>query len=125
MMRGFIPDLPNGIDLPLDPFGDDDLDFNLASYASTPIRQAKPIKTKSGLSYDEDGLIKAKSETVSKKSSATPATIPKHLTEDTCCSFNEWSDSGYIVKKGEKSYFRDCLNIPQFTVEQVVKKKKY
>ena len=43
------------------------------------------------------------------------------LDEDSCCSFNEWSNAGYRVKRGEKSMFKDILGVPQFTKEQVYK----
>lgn len=45
------------------------------------------------------------------------------LDEDTCCSFHEWSQAGYTVRKGSKSYFKDILGVPQFTVEQVERRK--
>jgi hypothetical protein len=47
----------------------------------------------------------------------------RHLSEETAMSFQEWSDCGYTVVKGEKSEIRDALGIPQFTKEQVTKKK--
>ena len=40
--------------------------------------------------------------------------------EDTGCSYKEWLDSGFYVKKGSKSRFRDALGTPQFCVDQVV-----
>lgn len=43
------------------------------------------------------------------------------LDEDSCCSFNEWSGAGYRVMKGERSFFRDILGVPQFTKEQTYK----
>ena len=43
------------------------------------------------------------------------------LDEDSFCSFSEWSGAGYRVKKGEKSFFRDILGVPQFTKEQTYK----
>lgn len=47
--------------------------------------------------------------------------MQKALTEDTCCSFDEWKAAGYWIKKGAKSVFTDCLGVPQFTIEQVRK----
>jgi hypothetical protein len=47
----------------------------------------------------------------------------RHLSEETAMSFQEWSDCGYTVIKGEKSEIRDALGVPQFTKEQVTKKK--
>lgn len=38
-----------------------------------------------------------------------------HLSEETAMSFQEWSDCGYTVVKGEKSEIRDALGVPQFT----------
>lgn len=43
------------------------------------------------------------------------------LDEDSCCSFAEWANAGYLIKKGSRSVFRDILGVPQFTKEQVVK----
>ena len=43
------------------------------------------------------------------------------LTEETCCSFVEWQDAGYRIRKGARSMFKDMLGIPQFTKEQVWK----
>ena len=43
------------------------------------------------------------------------------LDEDSCCSFDEWRESGFMVVKGSKSYFNDALGVPQFTKEQVVR----
>ncbi len=51
--------------------------------------------------------------------------------EDTAMSFQEWSDAGYLIKKGSKSEIRDITGIPQFTIKQVIKltikkrKRKY
>ena len=45
------------------------------------------------------------------------------LSEDTCCSFDEWKAAGYWIKKGSKSMFQDALGVPQFTIEQVEKSK--
>lgn len=47
--------------------------------------------------------------------------LQKCLDEDSCCSFDEWKQSGYWIKKGAKSVFTDMLGIPQFTKEQVRK----
>lgn len=44
----------------------------------------------------------------------------KRLTEDTGCTFEEWKELGYWIKKGEKSMFRSPLNEPLFTIEQVI-----
>lgn len=41
------------------------------------------------------------------------------LSEDTCCSFKEWSEAGYHILPGAKSMFKDALGVPQFTLEQV------
>jgi hypothetical protein len=49
----------------------------------------------------------------------------RKLSEETAMSFEEWNNCGYVVVKGEKSEIRDALGIPQFTKEQVVKKKTY
>lgn len=43
------------------------------------------------------------------------------LDEDSCCSFDEWRESGFMVIKGSKSCFKDILGVPQFTKEQVVR----
>lgn len=43
------------------------------------------------------------------------------LDEDSCCSFEEWSAAGFMIKKGTRSIFRDILGVPQFTKEQVFK----
>lgn len=43
------------------------------------------------------------------------------LDEDSCCSFDEWANAGYRVRRGERSMFRDITGIPQFTKEQVDK----
>ena len=42
--------------------------------------------------------------------------------DDTACSYNEWKNAGYFVRKGEKSQSRDITGIPQFTADQVVQK---
>lgn len=47
------------------------------------------------------------------------------LDEDSCCSFEEWSRSGYRIIKGSKSYFQDIDGVPQFTKEQVEKSSGY
>lgn len=36
-------------------------------------------------------------------------------------SFEEWSASGYKIKKGSKSRLRDAMGLPQFTSDQVVR----
>lgn len=47
----------------------------------------------------------------------------EQLSPDTCLSYNEWKQCGYYVRKGSKSYFRDALGEPQFTIEQVAKRR--
>jgi hypothetical protein len=42
------------------------------------------------------------------------------LSEDTCCSYEEWRDAGYQVQRGQRAVFWDALGVPQFTIEQVV-----
>ena len=56
---------------------------------------------------------------------ASPQTQPKRrqLSEDTAMSYDEWALCGYYIRSGEKSEMRDILGIPQFTIEQVEKKK--
>ena len=49
----------------------------------------------------------------------------RKLSEETAMSFQEWSDCGYRIVKGEKSEIRDVMGVPQFTKEQVIKKKAY
>lgn len=44
------------------------------------------------------------------------------LDEDSCCSFDEWRQAGFVVVKGSKCHFYDVLGTPQFTKEQVVKR---
>lgn len=41
--------------------------------------------------------------------------------DDSAMSFEEWSEFGYHVKKGEKSEISDALGVPQFTMNQVRK----
>ena len=41
--------------------------------------------------------------------------------DDSAMSFDEWSNIGYHVKKGERSELSDALGIPQFTMNQVRK----
>lgn len=60
------------------------------------------------------GLVVAKSKPVPKRI----------LSEETAMSYEEWTSCGYYVRCGEKSEIRDILGIPQFTIEQVEKKKK-
>jgi hypothetical protein len=43
------------------------------------------------------------------------------LDEDSCCSFDEWRQAGFVVVKGSKSFFKDALGVPQFTKEQVTR----
>lgn len=95
---------------PLDP-----LEAFLTKVASED-RLPAPAST-SRLRYTPEGLVMA-----------TPAALARlraiaALSEDTCCSFNEWKAAGYWVKKGAKSHFTDALGIPQFTIEQVEKSK--
>jgi hypothetical protein len=47
----------------------------------------------------------------------------RSLTEETCCSFEEWKSCGYWINKGSKSVFTDPLGVPQFTKEQVTKSR--
>lgn len=47
----------------------------------------------------------------------------RRLSEETAMSYDEWALCGYFIRKGEKSEIRDILGIPQFTIEQVEKKK--
>jgi hypothetical protein len=47
------------------------------------------------------------------------------LDEDSCCSFDEWRQAGFVVVKGSKCHFHDVLGVPQFTKEQVVKRADY
>jgi hypothetical protein len=58
------------------------------------------------------GLVQASPQVQSK---------PRRLSEDTAMSYDEWALCGYFIRKGEKS---DILGIPQFTIEQVEKKKQ-
>lgn len=37
----------------------------------------------------------------------------------TAMSFQEWSDAGYLIHRGEKSQFRDENGVPQFRGDQV------
>lgn len=72
--------------------------------------------TRSGsLLLDRDGLVLPSPE------AAARLRMQRALSEDTCCSFQEWKDAGYWIKKGAKSVFTDCLGTPQFTKEQVRK----
>ena len=63
--------------------------------------------------YHPDGYILPSPEALARLEAI------KKLDEDSCCSFDEWKALGYWVKKGAKSYFKDCLGVPQFTKEQV------
>lgn len=44
------------------------------------------------------------------------------LDEDSCCSFDEWRQAGFVVVKGSKCHFYDVLGVPQFTKEQVARR---
>jgi hypothetical protein len=72
-------------------------------------------RTYCSLEYNKDGTV-ARSpeweEWLKKRNS---------LDEDSCCSFNEWAAANYRIRKGEKSFFKDILGVPQFTKEQVYK----
>ncbi len=57
----------------------------------------------------------------SSQESAERVAYEASLDEDSCCSFTEWSNAGYLIKKGARSVFRDILGVPQFTKEQVIK----
>ena len=57
-----------------------------------------------------------------KASKATKPPPPESGDEDdTALSFDEWKDSGFSVRKGEKCQSFDVLGIPQFTRLQVQK----
>lgn len=72
-------------------------------------------RTYCSLDYNKDGTVArnpAWEEWLKKRNS---------LDEDSCCSFNEWAAANYRIRKGEKSFFKDILGVPQFTKEQVYK----
>lgn len=60
-----------------------------------------------------EGLVAVSDETLAR------IAYEASLDEESCCSFNEWSAAGYMVKPGAKSVFRDITGVPQFTKEQV------
>jgi hypothetical protein len=67
------------------------------------------------LTYNLDGTVKSTRRQAEK--------LPV-LSEDTCCSYEEWKNAGYFVKSGAKSQYRDALGIPQFTIEQVARSQR-
>ena len=70
-----------------------------------------------GLSYTPEGLVACPPHKLARLRAI------RELDEDSCCSFQEWKNARYWVKKGSKSYFTDALGIPQFTKEQVTKSR--
>lgn len=60
-----------------------------------------------------EGLVACSDETLAR------ITYMASLDEESCCSFDEWSAAGYMIKQGAKSMFRDINGVPQFTKEQV------
>lgn len=69
------------------------------------------------LKLTPEGLVAADPQAIER------AARMAELDDDSCCSFEEWRASGYMIKKGEKSVFRDVLGIPQFTKEQVTRRR--
>lgn len=72
-----------------------------------------------GPALTPEGLVAVSPET------AARLAYVASLDEDSCCSFAEWSNAGYMILPGAKSMFRDVLGVPQFTKEQTVKFERY
>lgn len=84
--------------------------------SAVPIKHlSRPVEKKStcGLLFNPDGTVRARPEFIAMQKRR------KQLSEDTACTFDEWSFCGFRIKKGEKSVFKTVLGEPAFTIEQV------
>jgi len=67
----------------------------------------------------------AKKATAKRVRAGKPAYSPKppegYTMSDTAMSFDEWKESGFMVRRGMKSETSDILGVPQFLLNQVFK----